>query len=165
MEEKVQLTNMNIFVISSDPKECAQALDDLRLNKMIIETAQLLSTAMRFHGYTGNLVYKTAHLNHPCAVWARESNSNYEWLLSYMQELVIERKARTPKHHKTYDKLFALSQGIAFIPKGSQTPWPNCTPNKHIADIHDAYKITMRDKWAQDKRPPKWTLSQKPSWA
>ena len=34
---------MNIFVIDPDTAKCAQALDDLRLNKMIIETAQLLT--------------------------------------------------------------------------------------------------------------------------
>ena len=67
---------MNIFVISQNPDECAQALDDLRLNKMILETAQLLSTAIRFHGYTGNLAYKATHINHPCSIWARTSRGN-----------------------------------------------------------------------------------------
>ncbi len=156
---------MNIFVIDPNPTTCAQALDDLRLNKMIIETAQLLSTAMREHGYFGNLVYKSSHLNHPCAIWARQTDSNYRWLLSYLEALVMERRSRSPKHHKTYDKVYMLTQGLSFIPKGDLTPWPNCTPNKHITDIHDAYKATMRDKWANDKRPPKWTNATKPSWA
>lgn len=155
---------MNIFVISPNTTECAQALDDLRLNKMIIETAQLLSTAMRVHGYTGNLVYATSHLNHPCAVWARETNSNYQWLVAYLEDLVMERKARTSKHHKTYDKVHILKQGASLIPTGKLTPWPNCTPNKHIEDVHEAYKITLRDKWANDKRPPKWTFAKKPTW-
>jgi len=66
---------MNIFVVSPDTMECAKALDDLRLNKMIIETAQLLSTAMRVQGYTGNDIYKSTHVNHPCAVWARRRTS------------------------------------------------------------------------------------------
>lgn len=34
---------MNIFATSTDPKKCAEALDDLRLNKMITETSQMLS--------------------------------------------------------------------------------------------------------------------------
>ena len=63
---------MNIFVPYPDSMKCAEALDDLRLNKMILETAQLLSTAARFHGYVGN-VYGSTHINHPCSVWARQT--------------------------------------------------------------------------------------------
>jgi hypothetical protein len=32
-------------------------------------------------------------------------------------------------------------------------------------NIFDAYKLTLKDKWAKDKRPAKWTNSTKPSWA
>lgn len=145
--------------------ECAKALDDLRLNKMIIETAQLLSTAMRECGYTGNDIYKTSHKNHPCAVWARQTSENYKWLLLYMSDLVEERMNRTGKSHKSYQIFNTLCGGPKLVPQGPLTPWPNCTPNKHITDIHDAYKVTMRDKWANDKRPPKWTKTGKPSWA
>jgi hypothetical protein len=156
---------MNIFVIDPDTTICAQALDDLRLNKMIIETAQLLSTAMRVQGYTNNDIYKISHVNHPCAVWTRETQANYKWLLLYMSDLVEERMNRTGKGHKSYEIFNTLCGGPKLMPPGDLTPWPNCTPNKHIVDIHDAYKITMRDKWANDKRPPKWTNSTKPSWA
>ena len=156
---------MNIFVTSADTVECAQALDDLRLNKMIIETAQILSTAMRFHGST-TPVYKSTHANHPCAIWARETEENYRWLLVYLKELCIERQKRTGKGHKTYAELYSyLVNGATLIPHGSLTPWPNCSRYKNSSDVHAAYKQTLRDKWANDKRPPKWTNSQKPYWA
>jgi hypothetical protein len=156
---------MNIFVVDPDTTICAQALDDLRLNKMIIETAQLLSTAMRVQGYTGNDIYKISHINHPCSVWTRQTETNYRWLLLYMSDLVEERQNRTGKCHKSYSIFNALCGGPKLMPPGDLTLWPNCTPNKHIANIHDAYKKTMQDKWANDKRPPKWTNSQKPVWA
>ncbi|AXN53721.1 hypothetical protein SPS_10 [Sphingomonas phage Scott] len=38
---------MNIFMTSPDPKACALVMDDRRLIKMVLETAQLLSTAFR----------------------------------------------------------------------------------------------------------------------
>ncbi len=156
---------MNIFVVDPDTWKCAQALDDLRLNKMIIETAQLLSTAMHVQGYTGNDIYKISHVNHPCAVWARQTQANYKWLLLYMSDLVEERMNRTGKNHKSYQIFNSLCGGTKLMPPGDLTPWPNCTPNKHITDIHEAYKVTMRDKWANDKRTPKWTNANKPSWA
>lgn len=144
--------------------ECAKALDDLRLNKMIIETAQLLSTAMRERGYIGNDIYKTTHKNHPCAVWARESSENYKWLLLYMSDLVEERMNRTGKTHKSYQIFNALCGGPKLMPQGPMTPFSNCSLYKDHG-IFDAYKLTMIDKWAKDKRPPKWTKTGKPSWA
>lgn len=155
---------MNIFVVDPKTNESAKILDDLRLNKMIIETAQLLSTAMRIHGYTGNTIYNVTHQNHPCAIWARETRANYNWLLSYFQDLIMERKARTPKHHKTYDKEIFFKQGKTLIPDGELTPFVNCTPYKDM-DVFEAYKRTLKDKWIKDKRPPKWTNAYRPSWA
>lgn len=155
---------MNIFVIDSNTKICAQALDNLRLNKMIVETAQLLSTAIRFHGYSENNIYKSTHKNHPCNIWARETNANYIWLLQYMQDLVSERQSRTGKSHKSYEIFNTLTQGQSLIPKGSLTPWQNCTPHKDL-NTFDAYKLTLKNKWINDKRSPTWTNSHKPSWA
>lgn len=157
---------MNIFVVSPDTMECAKALDDLRLNKMIIETAQLLSTAMWIMGYQGQYgnIYKSTHVNHPCAVWARESSENYKWLLLYMSDLVEERQRRTGKHHKSYDIFNTLCGGPKLMPQGPMTPFANCSTYKNIGTF-DAYKLTLKDKWTNDKRPPKWTNATIPSWA
>lgn len=155
---------MNIFVIDPDPWACAVALDDLRLNKMILETAQLLSTAMRMQGYSSDTIYKSTHVNHPCAVWARTNASNYMWLLVYLSHLLYEKNYRTGKTHKTNSIYSELCNGTQLMPPGNLTPWPNCTPNKHISDIHEAYCVTLTDKWANDKRPPKWTNRARPTW-
>lgn len=155
---------MNIFVISKDTLECAKALDDIRLNKMIIETAQLLSTAMRFHGYAGYDIYKSTHINHPCAVWVRESSENYSWTLLYMSDLVEERMNRTGKNHKSYQIFNTLCSGIKLMPQGPMTPFVNCSAHKNIG-VFDAYKLTLIEKWANDKRIPSWGCTGKPSWA
>ena len=155
---------MNIFVISIDSVECAQALDDLRLNKMIIETGQLLSTALNYYG-SNYPVYKSTHVNHPCSIWTRESQDNYLWLVNHFSALAHERSYRFSKSHKTFDKLWNfIISGHIFIPKGNGTPFANCTPYKTI-DTIEAYKLTLKDKWAKDKRSPKWTKRGKPSWA
>lgn len=155
---------VNIFVVDPDTMICAKALDDLRLNKMIIETAQLLSTAMRVQGYIGNDIYKSTHVNHPCAVWARQSSENYKWLLLYMSDLVEERQNRTGKNHKSYQIFNTLCGGTKMMPQGPITPFANCSLYKGHG-LFDAYKLTLKDKWANDKRPPKWTNTTKPSWA
>src|SRR4029077_5191734 len=41
---------MNIFATSPDPIRSAQALDDFRLNKMIVESCQILSAALHITG-------------------------------------------------------------------------------------------------------------------
>lgn len=154
---------MNIFVIDQDTTKCAQALDDLRLNKMIIETAQILSTAMRECGYVGNDIYKSTHRNHPCTVWARESSENFRWLLIYMSDLVEERYRRTGKHHKSYEIFNTLCGGTKLMPTGPLTPFVNCTPHKDIPTI-EAYRLTLTEKWANDKKAPTWKNSSRPIW-
>ena len=74
---------MNIFLVDKNPVVCAQALCDLRLNKMIFETAQLLCTAYRHwhdpedvEAYK-DTIYKVTHENHPCSIWIRKSIGNY----------------------------------------------------------------------------------------
>ncbi len=146
---------MNIFVVDQDPEICAQTLDDLRLNKMIIETAQLLSTAMRVQGYTGNDIYKSTHINHPCSIWTRQSQGNYAWLLAYFSALADERFQRTGKGHKSYDIFPVLQTGLSIMPQGERTPFANCSLYKDLP-IFEAYKETMKHKWNNDKRKPTW---------
>ena len=65
---------MNIFAFDKCPMRSALWLDDIRKNKMILESAQMLSTAVRALCPDTTLeVYKTAYLNHPCSKWARQS--------------------------------------------------------------------------------------------
>ena len=87
---------MNIFYLHNDPKVCAELHVDKHVVKMIVEYAQLLSTAKRMidgvkyeaKSKTGRRVqryrlenpneeatiYKAVHYHHPSAVWARSSS-------------------------------------------------------------------------------------------
>ena len=85
---------MNIFYLDKDPKKCAEMHCDKHVVKMILEYAQLLSTAHRvldgneWADHVG--LYKATHKNHPSAIWARESAGNYFWLNKLFQELCKE---------------------------------------------------------------------------
>ena len=89
---------MNIFYISEDPVQAAQWMVDKHVVKMILESAQLLSTAHRYldgveivgKTKTGrnakrwklsdareDVLYSGTHIKHPSAAWCRESVENY----------------------------------------------------------------------------------------
>lgn len=113
---------MNIFYLSHNPVECAKFHVDRHTTKMVLEYAQLLSTAHRVldgveliglsdsgrkkkfwtlgdsRDYT---LYKATHINHPSAVWARQSAENYLWLANMLIALCEEYTYRYGKIHKT----------------------------------------------------------------
>jgi len=89
---------MNIFVSSFDPIESAQFLDDKRVVKMCLESAQILSTVMNENGLNGP--YKTTHKNHPIVKWVKESSENYWWLIEHFSALCDEYNLRFNKEHK-----------------------------------------------------------------
>jgi hypothetical protein len=68
---------------------------------MILETAQLLCGV---HWIVGNEApYKLSHRNHPCAIWTRESLSNYLYLCDLGLELCKEYTYRYGKIHKSQE--------------------------------------------------------------
>jgi len=92
---------MNIFFLDFDTKKCAQYHCDKHVVKMILETAQLLCGV---HWVIGSEApYKLSHKNHPCAIWTRESLSNYLYLCDLGLELCKEYTYRYGKRHKSQD--------------------------------------------------------------
>ena len=167
---------MNIFITSFDTKEASSHLDDLRLNKMILETAQLLSSAYRHLFGNNKLLYKDTHFNHPCAIWARKSTDNYSWLVQYFDNLTKEKIKRDKvtkdikevNPHKSWRDLFELFNSKKtnnYQDKISAEFFDfNCTDFKEESDVRVAYQKQMIKKWQNDLKPPKWTGSNKPNW-
>jgi hypothetical protein len=92
---------MNIFFLDFDTKKCAEYHCDKHVVKMILETAQLLCGSHWVTG--GEAPYKLSHKNHPCAIWVRESLSNYLYLCDLGLELCKEYTYRYGKRHKSQD--------------------------------------------------------------
>jgi hypothetical protein len=172
---------MQIFYSDEDPEIAAQNLDNRRLNKMIIESAQLLSTAYIVSAYPdafskmGKItdplqyvwirkkhnLYKPTHHNHPCAKWARESEENYIWLMSHFISLLEEFKYRFEKEHKTGRLLDDLAD-FTVIPPGPFTEPPAVVPDDIEAETTvDAYKILLCRKWTMGVAS-KWTKRKPP---
>lgn len=144
---------MNIFVTSECPAASAQYLDDKRVIKMILESAQILSTVIHQRGGVGP--YKPTHQNHPCTVWAGENQGNYLWLYAHFVSLCNQYYIRYMSIHKCsqYSRLFRES--IELLPEGELTEFVNCTTYKEMPTF-EAYEKYLEDKWAIDKRKPTW---------
>lgn len=154
---------MNIFILDLDPELCAQYHCDKHVVKMILETAQLLSTAHHVLDGPRSDLYKPTHVNHPCAVWLRESVANYMWTYSLFRELSREYTYRYGKDHKSWILLGdILSSPPANIPDCGPTPMALAMPDKYKCPfpVH-AY----RDYYCGDKaRMLKWTKRETPPW-
>ena len=95
---------MNIFFLDENPTLSAQYHVDKHVVKMILETAQLLCSVHHVTDQvTDQVPYKLSHKNHPCAVWARQSLSNYLYLCELGLELGKEYTHRYGKRHKSID--------------------------------------------------------------
>lgn len=155
---------MNIFCTSECPIESAKFLDDKRCNKMILESAQLLSSALRLHGYTGSDVYKITHKNHPSNVWCRTTRGNYEWLLAHFKALCEEYTRRTDKVHASSKLLPVFEANVHLIPTGERMPFSNNARNltkgvdfTHVEDVTIAYQLYLSSRWETDVREPVWS--------
>lgn len=101
---------MNIFILDEDVKRCAEYHCDKHVIKMILESAQMLSTVLRENGQEYG--YKPTHKNHPCTKWAASSKSNWLWLRDLAKELNSEYRFRYNKdvNHKSYDMIMTLPE-------------------------------------------------------
>jgi len=119
---------LNIFYLDEDPRTCARSHCDKHVCKMIVEYAQLLSTA--HYVLDGKQVgYKPTHKNHPCAVWVRGNEWHYDWLFRLFASLCTEYTRRYNKLHKTSELLHTLGLPPTNIPSLPWTDPPQCMPD------------------------------------
>jgi hypothetical protein len=147
---------MNIFAISPDVDACARFLDDKRLIKMILETAQLLSNAIRVIDPETPDLYRATHQNHPCSLWVSADPKNLSWTIRLFFAYAGEYTRRFGKTHLSEEKLGDIFR-YHFDDQPDPDNWVNCTEFKHIQDVHEAYKQALWAKWKNDVREPKWT--------
>ena len=166
---------MNIFAVNDDPRLAALELPDKLVPKMIVESAQMLSTAHRVLDGDERAdmlhLYKKAYENHPSTIWVREDAMNYWWLWMHALTLCEEYKWRfspdgqsLANPHKTESVIHALQELPLNIPTEKDTNWevlqdlPLCMPDQYKEPNHtnpqnhqwyatDAYqKFVTQDK-------------------
>ena len=179
---------MNIFYLDSDPVKCAQAHLDKHVVKMILEYAQLLSTAHRILDGTQSTVlsesgrkkkvwqlpdhrdsvlYSCTHANHPSAVWARDNYHNYKRLYALFVATCDEYTYRYGKVHLTDQKLReVLATPPNFVDDHRTRVLLDPTPAmpdecKIAGDVVGSYRKYYIDKKAD---MAKWTNREPPEW-
>jgi len=168
---------MNIFFLDDDPKMCAISHCDKHVVKMILEYAQMMSTAHRELDTQTELIesmYKSTHKNHPSSRWVRESEGNYRWTHDLWFWLCKEYWWRYDKIHKTWENLYnKLSHVPKNIPSGVTTPPPLCMPDEYKIDTGTPVQDTIesyRKYYLEDKSSfAKWggpveKMRQPPEW-
>lgn len=157
---------MNIFVLHLNPKIAALYHCNVHLIKMILESAQILSTAHRLldgkcvvHKTQNNRnvkrwvlddpvmeekLYKSTHTKHPCVIWTTQSKKNYKWLYKLFYYLCQRYTYLYQKTHLCQTKLLKiLKRYPTNIPNIPRTPFPQAMPDEYKVhnDPVTAYRI------------------------
>ena len=174
---------MNIFILDLDPKKCAEYHVDKHCVKMILELAQILSTAHRvidgveevtiqngrkikrwyLYGARENLLYRSTHVNHPCAVWTRETDSNYHWTWQLLKYLCEEYTFRYGRVHKVQSSglLDMLLNKPIDIREAPMTPFALAMPDQYKSydPVQSYWSYVCHEKssmltWKKREIPP-----------
>ena len=176
---------MNIFFLSKNWKRAAGMHCDKHVCKMLIEYAQLMSTAHRvldgteYYSKTKNghkikrwlhpdpklerELYKASHVKHPSNIWVRESEEHYLWLFLMFDELSKEYTRRYGKVHESWSKLHC---NLSIPPKNIvNKAWvdpPQCMPDHckddDVVTAYRNYYILEKNNFAV------WKYSGTPDW-
>ena len=178
---------MNIFILDNDPVIAAQEQCDKHVVKMIVESAQMLSTVHRMldgvmerrpsksgamlqywklNDKRESILYKACHFNHPSTVWTRESKANYQWHYKHFIALCDEYTYRYGKVHSTDTKLrIALQQIPTNIPEKHMTPFKLAMGSNPECILEDAVESYRRFYETKQKRfTMVWTKRPVPKW-
>jgi len=132
---------MNIFILHTDPNAAARLHCDKHVIKMILESAQMLSSAIAKYGGTPR--YKPTHVGHPCTRWASETRDNFDWLVELALALACEYEHRyaAKREHKSVDVIRDAHAQRLLVPAGSLTTFAQAMPDQYKhADAVTAYR-------------------------
>lgn len=152
---------MNIFVLDKDITRCAQYHCDQHVIKMILESAQILCTALSKKGFV--TPYKPTHTKHPCVLWVEESYSNFVWLRELTYALDIEYQYR-------YEKVIS-HKSITVVNQIHNFTYEDYGLTEFVQAMPDQYKVTedavaaYRQYYRGEKlKFARWTKRSQPEW-
>jgi hypothetical protein len=176
---------MNIFYLDAKAVNAAADHCDKHVVKMILESCQLLSTAHRvldgeptielsaanrkikrwkLPDWRDELFYKATHVNHPSAIWVRESKCHYRWLANLNRGLCSEYSIRYGKYHACTDLMIELFnfypdniKDTGFVEPPQAMPDHCKVPGDAVQAYRNYYKTEKRDI-------AEWRYTEKPSW-
>ena len=175
---------MNIFYLHEDPIQNAKWHIDKHIVKMPIEYAQLMSTAhrlldgemylgktaigrnikrWRLHDEREDILYKASHINHPSAIWVRESIENYFEMYKLYIAVLSEFTNRYGKIHGSSKPSIALIRPPSNIPMVKGTQLPQCMPE--ICKVKNNPILAYRNYYIVEKNSfASWKNREIPEW-
>ena len=175
---------MNIFYLHEDPIQNAKWHIDKHIVKMPIEYAQLMSTAhrlldgemylgktaigrnikrWRLHDEREDILYKASHINHPSAIWVRESIENYFQMYKLYMAVLAEFTNRYGKIHGSSKPSIALIRPPKNIPMVKGTQLPQCMPE--ICKVKNNPILAYRNYYIVEKNSfASWKNREIPEW-
>lgn len=181
---------MNIFILDEDPKLAAEYHCDKHVVKMILESAQMKSTAHWLHLLSDNNKslkdfkrvrdakqwllentdpslhppYSMTHVHHPCTIWVSSTKQNYDWHYKLLFYLCKEYTKRYGKIHKTAQYLNWFKNNDPINIKNDKLEDFAICMNEDYKILNDAV-LSYRNYYIKDKsRFAKWKYSNKPHW-
>ncbi len=173
---------MNLFILSLNFAQCAEWMFDKHISKIILEAAQMLSTAKRVLDPDNidvydTIVYRISHTNHPVSKWMRESYANYCWTLQLVDAMHAEWLYRynhpSDKIHKSYAVCQYLRNNpppLDSFPQQDLTQFAQAMPDEYKQDdpilaYRAYYQSPAKRKiagWSR-RNPPEWWITRKES--
>jgi hypothetical protein len=179
---------MNIFILDQDPKIAAEYHCDKHVNKMIIESLQILgSTHWHLNGIQQKKQivalgesaldmwknfprivddkikpYGIGFVNHPSTKWTRESKENLEWLISMTHGLLDQYAIRYKKESASRKTLEWFEKNIPSPASSKLTPFyqalPEAIQDEDPVHAYRLYYASWKEYFA------KWKTGVPPWW-
>tara|TARA_R110000803_G_scaffold57045_1_gene114837 strand:+ start:408 stop:920 length:513 start_codon:yes stop_codon:yes gene_type:complete len=143
---------MNIFYLDINPTTSAQMLCDKHIPKMLLESCQMLSTAIRELQGDDEHLYKKAHPKHPSTLWVQESPQNFKWLYDHAMSIAKEYTKRYGKIHKSSRILKYIQRKYCFklqVDSQYHTAPPQCMPDEYKKDVQAGGQYQSRNAYRQ----------------
>jgi hypothetical protein len=152
---------LNIFILDQDVVECARAHCDQHVNKMILESVQIMCTALDKKGF--KTPYRPTHAKHPCVLWVESSYDNFLWLARLARELNREYRYRyrRQRDHASIAVLDAIEPNR--YESLGRTEFVQAMPENYKLP-GDAVTAYRRFYLAEKSAFAKWTVRPQPSW-
>ena len=168
---------MNIFFVDENPIQAAQCLVDQHVNKMVTETAQILSNCYSLEELahpdcpctaTGN-PRKHSYPHHPCCKWVQKSYHNFFWTLQHGLALEMERLYRGFNPSLSAEFIMWCADNKPKFKVSEMTPpaqafgveWEYLRQENTVEAYRSYYNVAKR---AQPTLIKKWTVRGAPNW-
>ena len=177
---------MNVFYLDHDPVTAAIWLCDQHVSKMILESAQMMCTAIRIHLGLEDTpreelpedlkwLYRTAHPKHGSTIWVGTSYANFKWTFQHVVQMHGQHSIRFGTRHNSYRvaraawlyvmKKKKTKDRVPFPMEGRTPPYMAFGPElEHLKDPKDPVGSYRKFYIADKAKFATWTNSEPPPW-